>query len=410
MDYFLFACLIVINLTFIISFIVYGFENPKKEVKKKIITIENVLILIGIFVIICASFLPFLILGHFNLDLKYIELKDFGDLGPVGDYMGGTTVGLLSLASLMFVAAAMMMQKKELELQRKEVERLNNEFEISNSTMKQQQFESAFFNMVNLHHTILQNMKIDNISDKELMKELYLKLKKNGEKYDELEIILIYFLSLEEKKKFWISIIEDNFQQEVNELEKSTVYPSDSLLQDISNYRNNIFDFLTNEFQELFEKFQVDKRQVASISADAKYINRVLKGYEELLLVKIRAKYTDFTFVIDTALDKYKKEIYEKFYDENEYLIGHYFRNFYHTIKFINTSNLINDVNRKQYQSILKAQLSSYEILMIFYNAFYSSQGEKLKTQISDIDFFDKHLYSLDIIWENDIRMNLNIL
>ncbi|WP_157827591.1 hypothetical protein [Niallia nealsonii] len=44
-------------------------------------------------------------------------------MGTVGDYLGGTSVGLLSLASILFVVAVIIMQKEELALQKDELKK-----------------------------------------------------------------------------------------------------------------------------------------------------------------------------------------------------------------------------------------------------------------------------------------------
>ncbi len=53
---------------------------------------------------------------------------------------------------------------------------------------------------------------------------------------------------------------------------------------------------------------------------------------------------------------------------------------------------------------ILRAQLSSYELLMLFYNICYSDKGEKFKFLLESTNFFDNHLVEDDFIWENDIE------
>ena len=46
----------------------------------------------------------------------------------------------------------------------------------------------------------------------------------------------------------------------------------------------------------------------------------------------------------------------------------HYFRHLYHIFKYIDTSDLIEDKERYEYASIVRSQLSDYELVMLFYN------------------------------------------
>lgn len=46
----------------------------------------------------------------------------------------------------------------------------------------------------------------------------------------------------------------------------------------------------------------------------------------------------------------------------------HYFRHLYHIFKYIDTSDLIEDKERYEYASIVRSQLSNYELVILFYN------------------------------------------
>lgn len=57
--------------------------------------------------------------------------------------------------------------------------------------------------------------------------------------------------------------------------------------------------------------------------------------------------------------------IYEKIFSERESDLGHYFRNLYHIYKYIDEADII---DKQKYASLLRAQLSSFEFVFIFYN------------------------------------------
>ncbi|MEI2360092.1 putative phage abortive infection protein [Priestia megaterium] len=130
------------------------FEEEEKFFWKKQ---ENWIIAIGVIAIFAAIATPFVILVELGWKFTY---KQFDKLGVVGDFFGGTTVGLFTLASIIFVIAAIVMQKKELELQRKELAQTRKEFETGNNTAKVQQIDNAFFNMLSLHHQIVNHIMI----------------------------------------------------------------------------------------------------------------------------------------------------------------------------------------------------------------------------------------------------------
>lgn len=76
---------------------------------------------------------------------------------------------------------------------------------------------------------------------------------------------------------------------------------------------------------------------------------------------------------------------YDKFYTKDKSDMSHYFRTIYHIIKFVDKSEI---VNKKQYISIARAQLSSYEQILIFYNCLHENGNEKFKPLIEKYALF----------------------
>ena len=69
---------------------------------------------------------------------------------------------------------------------------------------------------------------------------------------------------------------------------------------------------------------------------------------------------------------------YDKFFESYQHDIGHCFRTLYHVFKFINESNI---PDSRRYASIMRAQLSTYELALLFYNGLHPV-GEKFKPLI----------------------------
>ncbi|HEE9033891.1 TPA: hypothetical protein R2I11_004202 [Bacillus cereus] len=145
-------------------------EENKSWFSKK----ENWWIILGILTILIAIATPFGILYKLGWDINY---RQFEKLGAVGDYFGGTTVGLFTLASIMFVIAAIVMQKKELELQRSELKLTRDEFKTGNDTAKIQQIDNAFFNMLTLHHQIVNDIEITRFNNTYTGRKAFVKLR-----------------------------------------------------------------------------------------------------------------------------------------------------------------------------------------------------------------------------------------
>ncbi|KMY49585.1 putative phage abortive infection protein [Peribacillus loiseleuriae] len=60
---------------------------------------------------------------------------------------------------------------------------------------------------------------------------------------------------------------------------------------------------------------------------------------------------------------------YHSFFLKNEDQLGHYFRNLYRIVKFIDVSELLELEEKKTYIGILRAQLSSTELAFLLYNS-----------------------------------------
>lgn len=89
-------------------------------------------------------------------------LKDYpSDVrGTFGD-MFGSINALFSGLALAGIIFTILLQRKELMLQRKELSDTREEFKIQNVTLRLQRFENTFFNLLSLHHQIVNAIDID---------------------------------------------------------------------------------------------------------------------------------------------------------------------------------------------------------------------------------------------------------
>ncbi len=97
----------------------------------------------------------------------YWRYSDYGDytglaaLGPVGDFVGGTTVTFFTASSVFLLIATNIMQREELKASVEQAKLARTETKITNETMKKQQFETTFFNVLSLHHQIADGIKVN---------------------------------------------------------------------------------------------------------------------------------------------------------------------------------------------------------------------------------------------------------
>ncbi|MEC5387162.1 putative phage abortive infection protein [Uliginosibacterium sp. H3] len=75
------------------------------------------------------------------------------------------------------------------------------------------------------------------------------------------------------------------------------------------------------------------------------------------------------------------RSAYKDFFLYRQSLLGHYFRHLYHIIKFVKTAPV---ENKRQYTSLVRAQLSSYEHILLFYNCLGEDGYEKFKPLVEE--------------------------
>lgn len=76
---------------------------------------------------------------------------------------------------------------------------------------------------------------------------------------------------------------------------------------------------------------------------------------------------SDINYLEEKYLDRYK-------FHQGD--LGHYYRNLYHIFKYIDKSEI---KDKRKYTSIVRAQLSAYELILIFYNCLSENGEEKFK-------------------------------
>ena len=114
-------------------------------------------------------------------------------------------------------------------------------------------------------------------------------------------------------------------------------------------------------------------------------------------------------------LKKDNKEItiisaYEEMFEFKHAELGHYFRHLYHIIKFVDKSDIEKE-DKRTYTNLLRAQLSSYELIVIYYNGLSGYGKEKFKPLIEKYDLLqnmNRELIINDIVCSESYK-NLDL-
>ena len=81
------------------------------------------------------------------------------------------------------------------------------------------------------------------------------------------------------------------------------------------------------------------------------------------------------THVLDKSTRERWSGIYLAFFRDFQGEVGHYFRNLYHIIRFVDRADGLRDDERRLYTTLVRAQLSAYELVLLFYNCLTEELG-----------------------------------
>lgn len=130
-------------------------------------------------------------------------------------------------------------------------------------------------------------------------------------------------------------------------------------------------------------------------SIDINASNEILKGRDSFARAwrRYRSKIVSYE-VVQSKERRLEiiREHYGNFWNTYSNEFGHYFRSLYNIIKYVDAAR---DVDKSFYANIVRAQISSAELVVIFYNCL-CKDGEKFKPLIEQYSLL-KHLDQKDV-------------
>jgi hypothetical protein len=170
----------------------------------------------------------------------------------------------------------------------------------------------------------------------------------------------------------WLQLGELGLQREELELTRDElVRQGDALMAQVEAVASQRFD------STFFQMVALHHRIVDGLSFSPETHRPPLQGREVLNLLNdwIRSHIDDIAQDIDVGtspgeLGQQMDQIraaYEFGYEQHEHLLGHYFRNLYRIVKFVDDANVEDADN---YIGVIRAQLSSAELQLLLYNLF----------------------------------------
>lgn len=153
----------------------------------------------------------------------------------------------------------------------------------------------------------------------------------------------------------------------------------------VRDFENTFFNML-NIIQSLIGGMQViDRRHNKTLAEGRGVFLHFYKRFKTYVVTEKNylVNYKDLSEANQKDVASKLGAAYELYFSNRSQNLSHYFRFLFNTYKFIDESDLQYEI-KKKYANILRAQLSNYELVMLFYNA-QASYGAKF------IKYFEKY-------------------
>ena len=252
--------------------------------------------------------------------------------------------------------------------------------------------DNTFFNLLTIHNDIINNIRIQNEMGDSIFDIIYTSLKMNNknELYQVKTKGQINFF-IENQENYIISVIK-LIKTICESLAICKNGPSylfdkhylDDLEGNLTYFRNRFINAVkdTNYYEAITMLNEIN----STLFEDGIYTGSFEVDNEILNQFRLLYNSMDKIEVPDLS-DEQRKIIVEFSLNEHYGIIGNYFRTFHRIIKFVN-ENVKDQQTKANYIGFIRAMLNEKEMLVIYYNAFYTDRGKGLGKQLKLTNFF----------------------
>ncbi len=296
--------------------------------------------IVTVFVSLCS--LPY----FFTLPGKI----DFSGTGQIGDTIGGIMGPFVAIIAAFLTFIAFWVQYQANIKQREDI------------SIERQ--EAKYYKMLSIYSEMSNGVEINGIKGKEAFAELVGEFTYSYHLLDTIYHTLLCaptFLAREDK----------NVQNIVKQLNKD---------------REDCNMFILNLSYNLFfygKHFMIVDPNHPELTALGETIKRIVFSLNSLSGSK---SFIDYVKEGDFTLDLSKFGDYHRLFSGHSDFLGHYFRLLYQTVKYVASldDNVFNENAKSSYVKLLRAQMSDYEQILLYYNslsemgaAWNKSHGER---------------------------------
>lgn len=214
----------------------------------------------------------------------------------------------------------------------------------------------------------------------ELVLYLQKQFLRNGYKFDVLVIEFIKYIKASEVIKSHIVAVgnraKDEHKRQLNKLINE--YDSEQAARLLMTFLSQ-----KDRYIEFYKKLDPSDVKKAFTGPTVEY----MKGDLFDQIDSFMRSYYDDTYNIIFDYDVISK-VCNNAFDNHYHDIGHFFRNSYRIVKFINEQYKNDEENKKKFLGILRSQYSENTLLAIYYNSAFTDKGMGYGKELIGLDFF----------------------
>lgn len=279
-------------------------------------------------------FIPFLLFFVLIMFLPSILIKpnwfglDFTETGQIGDTIGGILGPFIAIAAAILTFLAFWVQFKANEQQRKD--------------LKIERFENKFYELLQLHKSNVNEM---NIADKIYGRKCFVNM------FYELRCIYR---------------IVDDFYNSANEQVKNE---NEYFNVDKMNFSYRIFFFGIGLHSEKHFIHSLEKGEEHLFKQIKPFLEKIQNDTLDFFDKNPKERYYTYGLPNSGIPDENTVEFFYFPFDGHVNRLGHYYRHLYQSVSYITSQDFLNKEEKYSYIKTLRAQISNFEQLHIYYNA-----------------------------------------
>ena len=306
---------------------------------------EKAYLKLGLYLILILGFVSIIVLPWI-FTREFWSFVDYKNTGAIGDTINGISGPFIALIAAILTFLAFYIQYKANIQQRSQfVESLEKQKEESleqEKIWRSERFENRFYELLKLHKDNVDEMDIDdNLIGRKCFIHMFYELR-------------------------YCYLVSKNFFDSVDTETKAKYEYSKINLMEFS-YR--LFFYGIGPHSEKHFIYNLKKGELNLFNGLKIFLKKIQENY-----TKMSKLFPDKSFHTEGLPDsgvpnQFTTEFYYLPFEGHANRLGHYYRHLFQTTTYIVSSKLLNEDEKYGYIKMLRAQLSNFEQLMLYYNS-----------------------------------------